>query len=127
VSAVDRKIGGEKKREAVLQALLECMLYQLMTGQIRLTRDRVREEDNAAGGGEMAKEIIFLVEDTPEGGYLAQALGYSIFTEADTREQLKQAVRDAVEYHFDQGQRPDLIRPVALSSPKFGRGEGERR
>jgi len=58
----------------------------------------------------MAKEIIFLVEDAPEGGYVAQALGYSIFTEADTREELKQAVRDAVQCHFDEGEQPDLIR-----------------
>ena len=58
----------------------------------------------------MAKEIIFLVEDAPEGGYVAQALGYSIFTEADTWEELKQAVRDAVQCHFEEGEQPDLIR-----------------
>jgi len=58
----------------------------------------------------MAKEIIFLVEDAPEGGYLARALGYSIFTEADTWEELKQAVRDAVQCHFDEVARPALIR-----------------
>ena len=58
----------------------------------------------------MAKEIIFLVEDAPEGGYVARALGYSIFTEADTWEELKQAVRDAVQCHFDEGEQPDLIR-----------------
>ncbi len=58
----------------------------------------------------MAKEIIFLVEDAHEGGYVAQALGYSIFTEADTWEELKQAVRDAVQCHFDEGEQPDLIR-----------------
>jgi hypothetical protein len=51
----------------------------------------------------MAKEIIFLVEDAPEGGYVAQALGYSIFTEADTWEELKSAARDAVLCHFDEG------------------------
>jgi hypothetical protein len=58
----------------------------------------------------MAKEIIFLVEDAPEGGYVAQALGYSIFTEADTWDELKQLVRDAVQCHFDEGEQPDLIR-----------------
>jgi hypothetical protein len=58
----------------------------------------------------MAKEIIFLVEDAPEGGYVAQALGYSIFTEADTWEELKQFVWDAVQCHFDEGEQPDLIR-----------------
>ena len=58
----------------------------------------------------MAKEIIFLVEDAPEGGYVAQALGYSIFTEADTWDELKLLVLDAVRCHFDEGEQPDLIR-----------------
>jgi len=58
----------------------------------------------------MAKEIIFLVEDAPEGGYIARALGYSIFTEADTWEELKQAVQDAVRCHFEEDEQPDLIR-----------------
>ena len=58
----------------------------------------------------MAREIIFLVEDAPEGGYTAQALGSSIFTEADTWEELKQSVRDAVQCHFDEVAQPALIR-----------------
>lgn len=58
----------------------------------------------------MAREIIFLVEDAPEGGYTAQALGSSIFTEADTWKELKQAVRDAVQCHFDEVAQPALIR-----------------
>ena len=49
----------------------------------------------------MAKEIIFLVEEAPEGGYQARALGHSIFTEADNWAGLKAAVRDAVLCHFD--------------------------
>jgi hypothetical protein len=67
-------------------------------------------EDYSTGDGKMAKEMIFLIEDAPEGGYVAQALGYSIFTEADTWEELKLAVRDAVQCHFDEGEQPDLIR-----------------
>jgi hypothetical protein len=62
----------------------------------------------------MAKEVLFLVEDAPEGGYVARALGYSIFTEADSREELVQAVRDAVQCHFDEGDQPDLIRLHAV-------------
>jgi hypothetical protein len=58
----------------------------------------------------MAREVIFLIEEAPEGGYLARALGYGIFTEADTWDELKAAIRDAVECHFDEGERPDLIR-----------------
>lgn len=48
-------------------------------------------------------ELIFLVEEAPEGGYIARALGHSIFTEADTLGQLPEKVRDAVRVHFDEG------------------------
>jgi hypothetical protein len=56
------------------------------------------------------KELIFLVEDAPEGGYTARALGESIVTEADTVEELHANIRDAVMCHFDEGMAPGLIR-----------------
>jgi hypothetical protein len=55
-------------------------------------------------------EIVFLVEDAPEGGLLARALGHSIFTEADTYEELRTQVWDAIHIHFDQPDRPTVIR-----------------
>ena len=55
-------------------------------------------------------EIFFLVEEAPEGGYAAKALGESIFTQADTLEELHALVRDAVRCHFDEGKAPKLIR-----------------
>jgi hypothetical protein len=55
-------------------------------------------------------EIIFAVEESPEGGYEARALGESIFTQAETMEELKDMVRDAVRCHFDEGSRPAVIR-----------------
>ncbi len=55
-------------------------------------------------------EIIFLVEEAPEGGYTARALGYSIFTEADTWEELKEAAQEAVRCHFEESQQPRMIR-----------------
>lgn len=58
----------------------------------------------------MAKEIIFMVEEAPEGGYTAQALGYSIFTEADTWDELKEAVQDAVRCHFDEDEKLTVLR-----------------
>jgi hypothetical protein len=61
-------------------------------------------------GSEMAKEVIFLVELAAEGGYTAQALGYSIYTEADTWAELKAAVQDAVQCHFADAERPQLVR-----------------
>ena len=56
------------------------------------------------------EELIFLVEDAPEGGYTARALGISIFTEADDLDSLREMVRDAVRCHFDEGQGPKVIR-----------------
>ena len=58
----------------------------------------------------MQSEIIFLVEESPEGGYDARALGEAIFTQADTMEELRTMVQDAVRCHFDEGERPRLIR-----------------
>jgi hypothetical protein len=51
-------------------------------------------------------EIIFLVEESPEGGYEARALEEAIFTEAETLPELKERVRDAVRCHFDEAPRP---------------------
>jgi len=55
-------------------------------------------------------ELIFLVENAPEGGYTARALGTSIFTEADDLDSLRNQVRDAVRCHFEEGQGPKVIR-----------------
>ncbi len=55
-------------------------------------------------------EIFFLVEEAIEGGYTAHALGESIFTEAETLEELKAAIREAVHCHFDEDQLPKIIR-----------------
>jgi hypothetical protein len=55
-------------------------------------------------------EIIFSVEESPDGGYEAHALGYSIFTEAETMPELKLMIRDAVRCHFDENSRPNVIR-----------------
>jgi hypothetical protein len=49
------------------------------------------------------KEIIFVVEEAPEGGYTAHALGASIFTEADDLNSLRKQIRDAVNCHFNEG------------------------
>lgn len=55
-------------------------------------------------------EIIFAVHESPEGGYEARALGYSIFSQADTIEELKAMLRDAVSCHFDGPEKPSVIR-----------------
>lgn len=55
-------------------------------------------------------EIIFSVREADEGGYIARALGASIFTQAETLPELREAVREAVQCHFDEGQAPKIIR-----------------
>ena len=55
-------------------------------------------------------ELIFLVEEAPDGGFVARALGASIFTEADTWTELRTQVRDAVLCHFEDDQRPTVVR-----------------
>jgi hypothetical protein len=58
----------------------------------------------------MANEVIFLIEEAPEGGFTAKALGHSVFTEADTWDELREAIRDAVNCHFEPGEMPPVIR-----------------
>jgi len=55
-------------------------------------------------------EIIFVVEEAPEGGYTARALEASIFTEADDMKSLHEMVRDSVRCHFEEQDRPKIIR-----------------
>jgi hypothetical protein len=58
----------------------------------------------------MASEIIFAVEEEPEGGFVAEALGHAIVTQADTLEELRRMVRDAVRCHFTPEEMPCVIR-----------------
>ncbi len=66
------------------------------------------------------KEIVFIVEEDPEGGYTASALGYSIFTEAETIEKLKESVKDALRCHFDKDEEvPDIVRLHIVKEETF--------
>jgi hypothetical protein len=55
-------------------------------------------------------EIVFLVDEAPEGGFNARAANVAIFTQGDDIDSLKVNVRDAVRCHFEDAQRPALIR-----------------
>ncbi len=55
-------------------------------------------------------EIIFAVEEDPEGGYVAEALGHAIVTQGGTMEELRRMVRDAVKCHFEPEEMPGIIR-----------------
>ncbi len=61
------------------------------------------------------QEIVFVVEEAPEGGFTARSLGVSIFTEADTLPQLNVAMRDAVRCHFEERDRPKVIQLLSTT------------
>ncbi len=62
----------------------------------------------------MGSEIIFAVEESPEGGYEAHALGHAIFTQADSMDELREMVRDAARCHFGADLSVRLL-PISLS------------
>ena len=58
----------------------------------------------------MNSELIFLVEESDEGGYQARALGESIYTQAESMEELRKNVKEAVVTHYDEGKHPKVVR-----------------
>jgi hypothetical protein len=57
----------------------------------------------------LMSEIIFLVQEAPEGGYEAKALSTSIYTEAGSLGELKDMIRDAANCHFEEHERPKVL------------------
>lgn len=56
-------------------------------------------------------EIIFILEEDPEGGYNARALGLAIFTQGETMEKIKDNIKDALRCHFERDEEiPRIIR-----------------
>ena len=62
----------------------------------------------------ITSELIFLVEEDPESGYLARAIGESIFTQAETLEELRQVVRDAVDCYCEACDRLRSIVRISI-------------
>ncbi len=56
-------------------------------------------------------ELIFEVNEAEEGGYNARSLGHDIFTQADTWDELKANIREAIECFFDDDEEhPRIVR-----------------
>jgi len=58
----------------------------------------------------MNKEIIFMVEEDIDGGFIAKALGHAIFTQGENLEELKTNIQDAVRCHFAPLKKNPIIR-----------------
>lgn len=50
-------------------------------------------------------ELKFIAENSPEGGFIAKCVSESIITQADTIDQLKEAIIEAVHCHFDDNEK----------------------
>ena len=48
------------------------------------------------------REIVFITMKSEDGGYIAEAEGYLIFTQGNTWEELLEMIKDAVRCHFDE-------------------------
>jgi hypothetical protein len=74
-----------------------------------------------------ATEILFSFQKSPEGGYEARAIGYSIFTQGETMDGLRANVKDAVACHFGGSKTLPSIRLVKAQAKGriFGSAEGE--
>ncbi len=55
------------------------------------------------------KEIIFLIEESLDGGFEAKAVGYSIFTEGETEHEIRKNILEAVRCHFEESDLPSFI------------------
>ena len=64
----------------------------------------------SAGGAKGVKEIVFEVAPEADGGYTAEALGESIFTQADSWEELRANVKEAVQAFYFDSAPPASIR-----------------
>jgi len=66
------------------------------------------------GGALLDSEIIFLYEKSPEGGFEARAVGHDIFTQADSLDELKSEIADAIRCNFDDKSKRFVIRPARV-------------
>ncbi len=56
------------------------------------------------------KELVFEVAQEADGGYTAEAIGESIFTEADSWDELRAKVKEAVRAFYFDSAPPASIR-----------------
>jgi uncharacterized protein (DUF433 family) len=86
---------------------------QILESYPNITREDILAAQGFASQRKEAmsmSEIHFIVEESPEGGFVARAVGEDIFTEADDLAHLHAQVRDAVRCHFEEDKKPSVIR-----------------
>jgi len=59
--------------------------------------------------------IQFFIQNDPEGGYTAEAIGYSIYTQGETLDETVQHIKEAVNCHFSEEKITRLSLPIMVS------------
>ena len=84
-----------------LASYRNCLTYGIYYNMILIMENKIQNDT----------EIIFLIEESQNGGYEAKGLGYSIYTQGDTKDELIASIKDALKCHFDnEGDIPRIIR-----------------
>jgi hypothetical protein len=99
------------RAEAVQELLDLGDIGAIRATLVRLANESLGKQDKKLVGRiKLDREIVFLVEESPEGGLEARALGMSIFTEGATLDEIRDNVRDAVRCHFEEDSQPKVVR-----------------
>lgn len=59
--------------------------------------------------------IQFFIQTDPEGGYTAQAVGYSIYTQGETLDETARNIKEAVECHFGEDKKKEISTPIMVN------------
>ena len=101
-----------RRKHSRRRAIGNPRLGQTIYAKDELNEVKPRTSTSASIGAQAMTEILFIVEEAEEGGYVAHAVGASIVTEAEDLAQLRTMVREAVRCHYDEddAERPKAIR-----------------
>ena len=63
--------------------------------------------------------IQFVIKKAEEGGYSAEAIGFSIYTQGETIDETVKNIREAVDCHFDINKKTEFPIIANLEIPQF--------
>ncbi len=59
--------------------------------------------------------LQFFIQDAEEGGYTAQAVGFSIYTQGETLDEVVQNIKEATECYFGETEKNTNPVPIMVN------------
>lgn len=59
--------------------------------------------------------LQFFIQNSEDGGYTAEAVGYSIYTQGETLDEVVDNIKEAVECHFGEDKKFDPSIPIMVN------------